>query len=878
MIDIRRWIAACSLMGLGVLLGAGCSATVTGDDSATAGQGQTLLGHHWGRHDDGSAGSGGGACVAHDTADTTCDMVDDDCDGSLDEDCDFGPSQCPAGSHVITGTAHADFLIGTPGPDCILGYGGNDVIAGLSGDDLLVGGPGNDTLFGSAGDDVLRGGDGDDALYGGPGRDLLEGGNGNDFADGESGDDSVRGGACHDQLVGGSGNDDLSGDGGSDRILGGHAPNHVDGGDGTDACDGDNCELPSRSRACRHDRDCAGDERCVEAVGICVPAGEITTVDDTCDGIDDDCDGKVDEDYQPVATTCGAGACGGTGMTACEHGQVQDSCVPNGTGNGGPDDNCDGVDDDCDGSTDEAFAGVPTTCGDGACGASGTTSCSDGHIVDSCVPGTPAASDASCDGIDDDCDGTIDEDYVSFGITCGLGRCVRTGDLTCVLGTEQNSCTPGLPFGNDSNCDGIDDDCDGASDEAYAHQNTTCGVGACASTGTTSCVSGHVQNSCQPLGPAADDSSCNGIDDNCNGTVDEDFVATCSGTVATACTGGQVVTTQCDDADACNGQETCEAGACVAGTAPEVDDGNPCTLDGCNPIGGVEHSPVPVGGSCSDGAVCNGTETCLPPHATTCISAPSGAVAWWPGDGNTNDVVSGWNGTALGGLTYTTGEVDQAFSLDGVDSAVDLSAHAAAINLAGTATLEMWVRIPVNTCHTLLQLRQDDQHEQLIQVGGGCPSNIRNQLVTVTYVNGGSTSVIAAVNINSAALIDSRRFHHLALTFDGSATAIYVDGVAQTIVTATGGNPGIWGNFPNPTVALLGAEQDGAAGTAFQGLIDEVTLYDRALSRTEVTAISRAGSGGKCKPAVCTPGADEPAGTACEAGGTCDGAGMCVAP
>ena len=39
------------------------------------------------------------------------------------------------------------------------------------------------------------------------------------------------------------------------------------------------------------------------------------------------------------------------------------------------------------------------------------TSCVDGQVIDSCTPGAPAADDATCDGVDDDCDGVTDEDY-----------------------------------------------------------------------------------------------------------------------------------------------------------------------------------------------------------------------------------------------------------------------------------------------------------------------------------------------------------------------------------------------------------------------------------------------------------------------------------
>jgi hypothetical protein len=74
---------------------------------------------------------------------------------------------------------------------------------------------------------------------------------------------------------------------------------------------------------------------------------------------------------------------------------------------------------------------------------------------------------------------------------------------------------PGAP---DAICNGVDDNCSGAADEGYVSQPTTCGVGACARTGATSCVNGSVINSCTPGAPSTE--VCNGIDDNCDGTID----------------------------------------------------------------------------------------------------------------------------------------------------------------------------------------------------------------------------------------------------------------------------------------------------------------------------------------------------------------------
>jgi hypothetical protein len=155
------------------------------------------------------------------------------------------------------------------------------------------------------------------------------------------------------------------------------------------------------------------------------------------DGLDNDCDGLVDS-ADPD--------CSGCTWT-------------------GPDDNCDGFDDDCNGLIDDGYVTTPTTCGIGACGATGSLECVDGSIVDICLPGTPGPGDASCNGIDDDCNGLIDDGYVVTPTTCGINAC-GSGALECVDGSIVDTCiapTEGPPF--DGTCeDGLDNDCDGLTD------------------------------------------------------------------------------------------------------------------------------------------------------------------------------------------------------------------------------------------------------------------------------------------------------------------------------------------------------------------------------------------------------------------------------
>ncbi len=323
---------------------------------------------------------------------------------------------------------------------------------------------------------------------------------------------------------------------------------------------------------------------CVGGTMIC--QGEIPPVAETCNGLDDDCDTAADEGDPGGGAACGetAGECS-AGTMHCVSGILQ---CQGATGPGT--ETCNGLDDDCDGTADDGtLPGIGVGCGTdvGECTA-GTVQCIHGVAV--CV-GSVGPETETCNGLDDDCDGAVDGGDPGGGVACGTdtGTCIA-GTMHCIAGVLQcqGEVTPTVEI-----CDTLDNDCDGTADDGNPGGGGICGTdtGACTA-GTLNCVAGLLV--CEgEVGPSPE--ICNGLDDDCDAAADEanpgggvrcgTNVGECEyGT--TVCTGGVL---ECPDdiesvAETCNGlDDDCDAvadnnltppvGFCLstgvcAGTAP----------------------------------------------------------------------------------------------------------------------------------------------------------------------------------------------------------------------------------------------------------------------------------------------------------------------
>ncbi len=178
-----------------------------------------------------------------------------------------------------------------------------------------------------------------------------------------------------------------------------------------------------------------------------------------------------------------------------------------------------GIEEDC-------YTGAKGTLGRGACRA-GRRTCNDDGSLGECR-GEVAPSGELCNNLDDDCDGIVDNGFERDGALCEFanakGACRTQGKWHCAEDGKGSQCDAPIVKPQPETCDTIDNDCDGEIDEdsvpADARDCSTGKAGVCGA-GTNTCVTGKVRciQNVQP-GPEI----CNGLDDNCNNQIDDDCV------------------------------------------------------------------------------------------------------------------------------------------------------------------------------------------------------------------------------------------------------------------------------------------------------------------------------------------------------------------
>jgi photosystem II stability/assembly factor-like uncharacterized protein len=312
-------------------------------------------------------------------------------------------------------------------------------------------------------------------------------------------------------------------------------------------------------------------------------------IETNCDNLDNDCNGLIDQNIkQPcysgqsgcIKTAQGfdcKGNCkaGEQICTAGQWGTCQGEILPQPETCNGQDNDCNGtIDDGCKcnpGESAECYSGALNTKGKGVCKA-GTMLCTSSGQWGPCT-GEVTPQQETCNGLDDDCNGQIDDSLLgppcalSFGVCAGLRKtCGSTkGWLEC---TEQDYKKHSAAFEPvETLCDGLDNDCNGQIDENLSRPcysgNDGCTkqangtykcIGACRA-GKQTCSNGSWSVCVGEVLPKPEICD-NGIDDNCNGQIDE--CAECTTGQTRPCYTASSGCTQSGNSYQCKGR--CKAG------------------------------------------------------------------------------------------------------------------------------------------------------------------------------------------------------------------------------------------------------------------------------------------------------------------------------
>ena len=213
---------------------------------------------------------------------------------------------------------------------------------------------------------------------------------------------------------------------------------------------------------------------------------------------------------------------------------------------------------------------------------------------------------------------------------------------------------------------------------------------------------------------------------------------------------------------------------------------------------------------------------------STCTPVPGGMVGWWEAEGNANDMISGCNGTWNGASSYVGGEVGNAFSFSGQS---DVSvADAPALNPTSAITVECWMKRDAVVGSYDPVVKKAGAGAGTV---GGYGLEFNGNKILFWVHNGAWRSSVGAP-------IALGQWYHVAGVYSGTQLSLYVNGQLVGTPVSTSGNivassnPLRFGNDPsNPT-------------RFFNGKVDEVSVYNRALTGTEIQSIYNAGSLGKC--------------------------------
>lgn len=209
---------------------------------------------------------------------------------------------------------------------------------------------------------------------------------------------------------------------------------------------------------------------------------------------------------------------------------------------------------------------------------------------------------------------------------------------------------------------------------------------------------------------------------------------------------------------------------------------------------------------------------------TQCSSPPTDMTNWWDGDNNALDIVGPHDGTLIGDTVYADGIIGKAFSFDGVGDYVALPVSSDWDFGTGSFTINAWFKTSMSGSYgNIIRYHSGGGASGL----WGLRMNQSNRVEFLIANDSGSMS-LAATTTN----YNDDNWHFVTVVRDGGFLRIYIDG-AVAAPEVSDGNKNVVAPGVYPTIGGGGFFNS----EYFDGLIDDVQIFDRGLSLAEHQAI-----------------------------------------
>lgn len=185
----------------------------------------------------------------------------------------------------------------------------------------------------------------------------------------------------------------------------------------------------------------------------------------------------------------------------------------------------------------------------------------------------------------------------------------------------------------------------------------------------------------------------------------------------------------------------------------------------------------------------------------------------------------GNNGTLTNGPAVTPGKIGQALEFDGSNDRVAIASSGSALNLTSALTYSAWIYPQTFGGGSLGRIIDKN-------VGNSGVFLVDNSNITSGLGFGYNGGGLVSSNNNAITL---NKWQHVVVTYNSGTVAFYVDGTLNIGGLSAGGLASDTGAF------AIGERSNGAADRGFDGYIDEVRVYNRALTASEISALYNAG-------------------------------------